>query len=260
MTAKTIPGYLDWSREHLTAFGLFTAASTQTVASWEQTFALLLCDAEELRDATAAMLGSSEPIQGYLDGHRTRLIQTVRAGRAAQAQRAGEEERSLCVRCQGSGRLIVPHPMPDAQGRPRALRAGHWVGVLHGGRAMFYEYAVRCPCERGHFGGFNTLKRNRGGQYEADRPMMTLEEYERINPHWQRQQAQRRAELVAEASHGGADAYDLALGRIRLRVAGFTSVEDERDKRREWWFAPGSQDRMTLGEALALYREGRDDG
>lgn len=204
----SIPGYAEWAKSHLTAFGLLSEASSRAVLAWEPTFAALQADAEELHGATAVLLARSSPIEGYLDGHRAGLLAAVRAGRAAAPVDADDDGRPVCVRCSGTGRLIVPH----LRGGRAVTESGHWVGVLVGGRAQYATCAVRCSCERGKFGRFT--RRDGVG-------LPTLAEYERRNPHWREQDSQRSGELAAEGkARGPADQYDAALSRIVERNQG----------------------------------------
>lgn len=175
-------GFKQWASQHCTAFG-FGEAQWPTVATWERYFDLAGFTASQLSEATGWLLLHSPP--RFVGDHPAALAQRVRSQRAVTLEKPEDDDRPRCVKCNGSGMLIVPHML--------GVLGGQWVGVkvAWSGSVQFYTCCIRCDCNRGRF--LNCV--NRQGQ-----SLMPLEDYAPHNPSWHEQMRRRDRELAEQAA------------------------------------------------------------
>lgn len=180
-------GFSEWARHHCTVFGLFTPQQVEMVSSWQPLFDSCGWTAADLKAATNWLAANCPP--EFPSRHLGAIQQCVRSRRAIDLDAMRERpDRPACIKCGGSGMLIVPHLI--------GVRNREWVGikVAWSGRVQFYTCSIRCQCERGHFLQCTDRKGNR---------LMDQDEYEGTNPGWRQQMARRDKELTEEAAASG---------------------------------------------------------
>ena len=197
--------YAKWTNYHATVFAVRKREDLETLQSWRRVFNAARYTYIELCEATDWLAANDPP--RFLQDHLRALHDCIGRGRAVDYRRADVEPdtNGTCTDCGGTGRVVVPHP--------RGISNGEWVAikVARGGQS-FYTAAVLCSCKLGRWYG------QRGN---PDMPMMTLEEYEKINPNWVEQREARWRLQVTEASlEGPLDArLQAAIDRLVTRTS-----------------------------------------
>lgn len=190
--------YRAWADRFATVQGLRFEDDLQMVYSWYR--ALWHYTLDELNDAAREITKSTKPAPRDKSDYRAWIHRLILTARSVQmpASVVEEMDRGTCTICLGSGLAIVPHV--------RCVHLGEWVPLKIGDLpATFHTLAVWCSCRLGGW---------RQGRFQVpDRKtyrVLSLEEYERFNPHWRRQMATKA---------------DADLAEIRLQAA-------EQDRRR----------------------------
>lgn len=177
-------------------FGL-SDIDVRAMGTWLDLFAAADYTAAELNKASDAIAYNPSLVAksiggamflGKLAGHLASIRHAIRELRAVEYQRDEDrrygpdgEDRGTCTRCQGTGRVIVPH-LCGVNGRVWSPTR-----IARGG-AIYYTMAVLCPCPVGLW---------YAGHTDSDRCPMRLEAYAAKNPAWQAQLAQRDEERRA---------------------------------------------------------------
>jgi len=197
-----------WLKHHCTVFGIYEPAHVRTVKSWEPIFTaagwllpdLFLCTDWLAMHAPPRFLGD------HLAALRNRMTELKAV---SLRELDADPAYSACVKCDGTGRLIVPHLLGIIGDEWRPVRGATPT-------PQYYTCAVRCDCSRGRFGNFT------GRGANGDIPLMTLAEYERANPHWHRQLARRAAMHREEARLDVDDTWRETVAKLtrHLRVPG----------------------------------------
>lgn len=177
-------GFAAWAEKHCTVFGMFDPKHVQMVASWQPLFDAAGYASADLDEATQWLALHAPPKfpNEHLDAIRRRLMET-----RAVKRRGGQEDadRGDCGLCGGAGRVIVPHR--------GGVENGQWKPQAGSARPHHYTEAVACHCSRGRFGNWTAPDRTGRAKVVT---MLTLAEYERINPLWRRQMAARDREFA----------------------------------------------------------------
>lgn len=182
-----VPWFIAWCKHHAKTFALADEAFLATLASWEDVFVTAGYSADELHAATQGLAMSGRTLARW--DHLAAITARIRAARAveyasgeAKAAQDGPSA-STCTLCDGTGYVIVPHPL--------GVALGEWVPInttRNGG--SYYTAAVSCSCALGRW------KQDR---LEPKERSMSLSRYAALNPRWQVQLAQHAAELAERA-------------------------------------------------------------
>jgi hypothetical protein len=165
--------YDAWVMKHAEAFGLTWDGELAALGCWYDS--LRVFEPAELHAATAAMLASGQTYRRVSD-HLPAVIVHVRATRR-DAARADDTAAALdpdlgrCGLCGSSGHVAVPLVRLPGGGEVRVMAD--------------YETVVVCRCAKGRW-----VQDRQAGMGSRQ---MTLEQYERLNPEWRDQLAERRA-------------------------------------------------------------------
>lgn len=175
--------YDAWAQRHATAFGWTGEADLKMLAAWYEVLGPE--NPDDLHEATNRILRTDYP--SFARDHLKAILAQIRLLKAERAlvgsRVASEGDRGSCAKCGGSGRVIVPHP--------RSVVDGEWVPLaLTRGGAQYYSACVCCSCGLGRWYHEHGSLRVEG----RERRMMTLEEYEQINPRWPIHLGVRQAE------------------------------------------------------------------
>jgi hypothetical protein len=171
-----------WIIAHTTAFGM-SKRQTDMVKAWRAAFIADRYTPEELASATQALLVLPDL---HPNNHPPYIASHIRNLRAVAYQRSQDTAPDLgrCVKCNGTGRVIVPLIRPGNDGTWKPLK------VARAG-ATYYTQAVLCDCIKGLA---------MAGNQDDRRPrMMTLEQYQAINPNWESQLEDRHHALKQRA-------------------------------------------------------------
>lgn len=208
--------YLTWADAYGRTFGLNPEAAT-ALAAWGDWLAA------EFGATPARLAGVTRHVMarqpwpkphdaaGHMDAIRDGLRAVRQAERESAAARQAADPAPACPDCDGTGLVIVPHPL-DARGGVWEPRGEHLTG-----RARYRTAGLPCRC-RAHLPSAAKVQ------------PMSLAEYEaRVNPRW-REQLAERDELERKRLRDIGAATDLSrLGPNLRAMAGrvFTPVGKE---------------------------------
>lgn len=187
--------YGRWAEQHAVAFAFRDRQDVQTLLS-EDWYEVLGCyPVDALRLATRRLLASGH-YPPFLRDHPRALLQQLHALQAEDARPPAGPDLGTCTTCDGTGRVIVPHP--------RAVRDGEWLPLCVGrGAAVHYTAAVLCPCPLGRWFAAHGCASQEW-----------LEDYERLNPRWRFHLAHRTAEERAAAALSGPSPFADVVRRL----------------------------------------------
>lgn len=220
----SVPGwYFDWAAAHSVAFG-FAEKAAETVLAWGPVFVRLFSP-DELYRATEHLTARDDAPKWAAD-HRGAIIAAVRHLRQKDASRSQPESYAagVCQLCEGAGVVIVPHPGLDEFGRWRAELLPPSADP-DGERGARRTAAVCCVvCEKG--------RTTRDRSVEANRPLMTINDYVRAYPGWQDVQDERVALLTAGRDTGPPTAAQVEQLNRELDAARKAAEEKDRTRPR----------------------------
>lgn len=191
MLVVALDWYAEWVSRHVEVFGL-SEQDTGAMLAWRKTLVARGCTVNELHDATEYLLMNPDQIEnifaGKMAAHLTAIQRRIRVVRAVEYRREVESNRELgtCVKCAGSGRVIVPHLRSVVNGEWRPLKVAR-------ASASHCTMAVVCSCRLGVWFGQRASAIDESGE---TRPMMALDRYERQNPDWEKQLAEHALRQV----------------------------------------------------------------
>lgn len=193
-----------WITRHATTFGM-NDAELDMLDAWREPFELRGYTVAELLEATT-WLAANDPPQ-WRSEHLARLRKRIEASRfaryrAEQAEIAADDERDLCRECRGAGLVVVPHL--------NFVRDGRWI-------PPWYTYAVACNCRR----GLRIYEQCRAAAAENDkrRAIVSIGDYEMVNPRWREQVEQKRQAQAADVrAESAAKAGDTAFGSLVRKI------------------------------------------
>jgi ribosomal protein S27AE len=173
-----------WVNQHATSFGM-VEHQRNMLRSWREAFEAERYTLEELTSASKALLGIENLYPGNHAAAIGREIKNIRAIKYRQESDKLDQDRGQCVNCGGSGMIIVPLIRPG-------IAPDEWrpLQIARGG-ATYYTMAVRCSCAKGRFMADHIR--------QPEKVPMSIETYERHNPAWREQMAQRQEALLKRA-------------------------------------------------------------
>lgn len=178
--------YGEWAKRHGKLFGFGFANDWDMLISWFEV--LDRYDVALLNHATDDMSKSTVPINP-LRNHLATIQQFLRNYTAVTVQREWELARDVlgvCVLCGNSGYVTVPW-LRVVGGEVLGVNGDQWQPVSSGSLpAQFTTMAVTCTCAVG---------RRVSDTFPANKRPMSLDTYQRLNPHWRGQLARRRLEV-----------------------------------------------------------------
>lgn len=209
--------FSDWAERHGNTFGINqTRQDFAMLTAWQRVFEIAGYTLAELDAATDAMaLAPPRTRWDHLDSiHANVRLQRRRRLADAEQKRRDEYGESVgqCVLCFDCGTLSVPHP--------RHIENGRW---------DFCTFvSVVCFCWRGRqitqlqTDRFNSAQADRKDK-PGDRPALTLQQYERVNPAWKAQMEQhvelKKAEVEAQRRSITADSARPLTGPVNDAIA-----------------------------------------
>lgn len=223
--------YSDWADYHRTLFGFGRDDDWEMLLSWYEV--LESHSPEELRRASAAMAKAVAPACRFLRDHLfeiQRLVLTARAKRLP-GEAADEATYSRCAHCDNTGRVIVPHP--------KSVQSGDWQPMMIAAIPNYYTLAVLCRCYAG--------RRIQSSLAGATVNYVTLDEYQRFNPHWKAQIAKRNQQLRTESKLAGFNPFKEIVREIQQRLGvaagarepGCDDVPNDQEMQHEEWSDQG---------------------
>jgi hypothetical protein len=185
--------FMKWAARYCAIFLQDVAKIAPTLGEWRLVFADDRFTYDELNNALSS-IAKNAPEDRWQ--HLRRLTNAVRESRMIERRaeltetEKRAEQHGECTLCKGSGYVTVPNP--------KCINDhGQFVPYRNtgGGNGVYYECAVYCRCGLGRF-----LDDNQAAYWDRKakergrecRPM-DLEKYERFNPNWRAQMAEREA-------------------------------------------------------------------
>ena len=174
-----------WVARHVQAFGL-SNQDCDAMMSWCDRFLAAGYTALELNAATDYLIGNpgdlANSFVGRVVAHLTAIERHIRLARSVNYRREVEANyQEQRPRQPGASALRRLGP---GGGAAFAVRGGRCLAADAGGprRRGYYTQAVLCSCALGHWFGERTVLMDRDGKQQR---MMSLEQYQAFNPHWQ---------------------------------------------------------------------------
>lgn len=191
------PWYPDWVKHHLVTFGILSDENSAAMLIWWPVFRSMGVTAQELSNASFAMLNGG-PAPMRIADHFFTLKQTIGTDRNDRQRKAEVVERQMgdmnfrCPTCDSTTWVTVPHP--------KFCDASEWRIQRYNshGNPVYVTAVVLCDrCDRGRA----TINRQQGDDIVRAKSL-TLGNYEEFtNANWREQMAdyRQRAEYVQQA-------------------------------------------------------------